>query len=102
MKLCEHFALGREHNIVAEPDGAVAQGLSNMAFAGTAGAYDKDRDLFVHKSTGGQIHDQGLVDGRVEGKVEVFQGLLVSEVCPAQRKLWALWGHSIVLLSSEK
>jgi len=83
VKFREHFALGCKHDVMAEPDGAVAQGLGDMAFAGSAGSHDKDRDIFIHEPTGGQIHDQGLVDGRIERKVEVFQGLLVAEVSPA-------------------
>jgi len=65
-QLGEHLGLGGEQDIVALADGT--------------GADDEDGDLLLDEATGGQVVDEGLVDGGVEGEVKLFQGLLVSEV----------------------
>ena len=76
--------VGGEQHIVAGADGAVAQGLGDVAFAGAAGADDEHADLLLDEPAGGQLHDQGAVDVRVEGEVELLQGFLVAEVGPAK------------------
>ena len=62
----------------------MSEGLSEVAFTGTAGADDKNRYLLLDEVTGGKIHDESLVDVRIEGKVKIFNALVISEICPPQ------------------
>jgi len=80
----EHRALGGEGDVVALSYSAMTESLSEVAFAGSTGANDKNRDLLLDEAAGGKVHDEGSVDGRVEGEVKVLDGFLVSEVCAAQ------------------
>ena len=83
----EHLGYGGKQDIVFGADRAVAQGLSDMAFAGTAWADNEHADFFFDKPAGGQIDNQTAVDVGIEGEVELFQGFLISEVGPAKSGL---------------
>jgi len=80
----KHGALGGEGDIVALSYGAMTESLSEVAFAGSTGSNDKNRDLLLDEAAGGKIHDEGSVDGGVEGEVKVLDGFLISEVCASQ------------------
>ena len=55
-----------------------------MAFARSAGAGNEDVGLFLKEAAGGQVQDEGPVDGSIEGKVEAFQSVLALAAGPAQ------------------
>ena len=58
-----------------------------MAFASAAGSGDEDRDLFFYVGTGGQVLDEGLIDGGVEGEVEALEGFLAAEARASQAEV---------------
>jgi hypothetical protein len=86
MEFAEHLALGNEKHIVADAKGAVAEGLSDMAFSGTAGTDNKNAYFFIHKKTGCQIQDKGFVDGGVKREVKLLNGFVIAEGGAAQGK----------------
>jgi len=83
MQLGKHPGGGREQDVVAGTDRAVAQGLGNVTLAGAAGTDDDDADLLVHEPAGGQLEDEGAVDRGIKSEVKLLEGLLVAEVGPA-------------------
>ena len=72
LELSQESGLGGEDDVVSLTHGLVAEGLGDVALAGTAGSGDEDGDLFVDEAAGGQITDLGLVDVDVESPVEVM------------------------------
>ena len=78
------MALGGEEHVVAEASADVTEGLGQVTLAGTAGAGDEHAGGFGDEAPGGQVLDKGAVDAGVEGEVELFQGLVGTEVGPAE------------------
>ena len=79
IELTEHFALCGEEDVIALADGAVTEGLGDMAFSGAAGTGDEDGEVLLDEAAGCQVEDLGAVDGEVESEVELLHGLMVSE-----------------------
>ncbi len=99
--LGEHPGDGGKQDIITGPDGAMPQGLGDVAFAGSAGAHDQDGDLLLDEPAGSQVGDQGAVDVGVEGKVKLLQGLLVAEVGPAKGRGEPLLGSAGDLIGDD-
>ena len=60
-------------HFVALLDGALPDGLRQVAFAGSAGAEKQRVFSLVDECRGGQIKHQTAIHFRVEGKVEVIE-----------------------------
>lgn len=70
----EELALGGEQHVMAFTHGGVTERLGDVAFAGAAGPGDEDRDFFRNEAAGGELDDEGLVDGVVEVVIELLEG----------------------------
>jgi hypothetical protein len=73
-----------EDDIDALADGAMAEGLGEMALADTDLAYDEDRGVLGDIAAGGQIMDQGAIELRQPIEVELIEGLAGAEARAAQ------------------
>ena len=87
VELYQQLGLCGEQGVVPGSDGEVSQGLCDVAFARAAGSCNQYRDLFLDEGTGGQVLDEGLIDGGVEGKVEALEGFLAAEARTSQAKV---------------
>ena len=87
VELSQQLGLCGEQHIVACSDGEVSEGLCDVAFARAAGTGDENRDLFFDEGTGGQVLDECLIDGGVEGEVEAFEGFLAAEARASQAEV---------------
>ena len=67
--------LAIEHS-VALLDGGLADGLRQMALAGAAWTEKQRVFAAVDEGAGGQVEDQAAIHLRVEGEVEVVEGLV--------------------------
>ena len=83
LELLEHLGQCQENHVLSATDGTVSQGLGQMAFPCAAGAGNEDIGFFLQKPAGGHVQDEGPVNGRIEGEVEAFQGLLTLTAGPA-------------------
>jgi hypothetical protein len=61
----------------------VAEGLCQVRLADAGRTDDEDVVVPVDEGAGRQLEHLGLRDGRVEGEVEVLDGLRVVEGCAA-------------------
>ena len=87
VELSQQLGLCGEQCVVPGSDGEVAQGLGDVAFASAAGSCNQYRDLFLYEGTGGQVLDEGLIDGGVEGEVEALEGFLSAEARSSQAEV---------------
>ena len=89
VELSQQLGLCDDQHIVAGCAGEVSEGLCDVAFACAAGSGDEYRDFFLDEGTGGQVLDEGLIGGGVEGEgeVEALEGFLAAEARASQAEV---------------
>jgi hypothetical protein len=80
----EQLGLGGEGDVVTGADGAMSEGLCEVALAGAAGSGDEDRGGLGDEAGGGQLVDEGSVEPGGGGEVEVLEGFAGAEAGAAQ------------------
>lgn len=80
----EQLGLGGEGDVVTGADGAVPEGLGEVALAGAARSGDEDRGGLGDEAGGGELVDEGSVEPGGGGEVEVLEGLGRAEAGAAQ------------------
>lgn len=84
MEFTHESGLGGKEDVVAEANGAVAEGLGEVTFTGAARSDNEDGDLFLDKAAGGKVDDEGAVNGGIEREVEFLKGFVITEVGASQ------------------
>jgi hypothetical protein len=79
-----HFHGGEEEETVSEFGGENAQGDGKMSFADAGRTQEQNIAAFGKEATGGQFLQQGLINGGLEGEVEVFEPLEIRQTGKAQ------------------
>src|SRR5438105_2373326 len=78
-EVANHIEDGTIEDEAALPYGLIAEGLDEVAFAGTGRSQQEDIAVFAQVPAGGQIEDLLLGQGGVERPLEAVEGLDLTE-----------------------
>ena len=75
IEACQQLTLCGEEHIVVGANNGVAEGLCDVGLSGAARSSDEDRDFLGDEAAGGEVGDEGLVDGGIGAEVELLERL---------------------------
>ena len=95
----DELCAGSEQHIDALTDGAVAERLGEVTFAGAARTNDQDRDALAEITTGGELMDECAIQLRQPFEVELLKRLAGAEAraTKAQGELLLLAPGDLIL-----
>ena len=83
----QQLALGGEQHVVVGTNSGVAERLCDVGLPRAARPGDEDRDLLGDEAAGGQLGDEGVVDGGIEVEVELLEGFRGAEAGAADAQV---------------